>query len=190
MLLSSAEKTYSVIQSESISQSCPPSEDVVDIYSLPEWAAIPSSSSHDFLNDVLLSDEAIIEAMTLSERPWEDNHHRSSVLPPLHDKDSPLTHIDIEDGPTRSPNTSSRLPTEGNLSNFAKTITIDISVKTGIVEAITIRANSTQQEILNYKALFIEFRDIFAWSYEKMPGIDPQIVVHEINTYAGAKPVR
>ena len=148
------------------------------------------SYSHDFLNDVLLSDEAIIEAMTLSKRPWEDNHHRLSVLPPLHDEDSPLTPTATEDGPTRSPTTSSHLPTEGNLSNIAKTITIDILVKSGIVEAITIGANSTQQEILNYKALFIEFRDIFAWSYEEMPDTDPWIVVHEIKTYAGAKPVR
>ena len=76
------------------------------------------------------------------------------------------------------------------MSNIAKTITIDISVKTSIVEAINIGANSTQQEILNYKALFIEFRDIFAWSYEEIPSIDPRIVVHEIKTYAGAKPVR
>ena len=190
MPLSPAEKTYSTIQSESISPNRPPMKDVLDIYSLPEWAAIPSSSSHDFLNDVLLSDEAIIEAMTISERPWEDNHHRSSVLPPLHEEDSPLPSTATEDGPTRSPNTSSRLPTEGNLSNIAKTIITDISVKTGTVEAIIIGANSTQQEILNYKALFTEFRDIFAWSYEEMPGIDPRIVVHEIKTYAGAKPVR
>jgi hypothetical protein len=34
------------------------------------------------------------------------------------------------------------------------------------------------------------FRDIFAWSYEEMPVIDPAIVVHEIKTYLGAKPVR
>ena len=65
--------------------------DELDPYSLPEWAAIPSSSSHDFLNDVLLSDEAIIEAMALSERLWEDNHHRSSVVPLLNDEDPPLT---------------------------------------------------------------------------------------------------
>ena len=39
----------------------------------------------------LLSDEAIIKAMALSERPWEDNHHRSSVLPPLNEEASPLT---------------------------------------------------------------------------------------------------
>ena len=75
MPLSPAEKTYSKIQSESVSHICPPMVDELDPYSFPEWAAIPSSSSHDFLNDVLLSDEAIIEAMALSERPWEDNYH-------------------------------------------------------------------------------------------------------------------
>jgi hypothetical protein len=36
---------------------------------LPEWADIPSSSSHDFLSDALLSDEVILEAMMLSEQP-------------------------------------------------------------------------------------------------------------------------
>ena len=39
-------------------------------------------------------------------------------------------------------------------------------------------------------ALFKEFHDIFAWSYEEMSGIDPYIVVHEIKTYPMAKPVR
>lgn len=75
MSLSSAEKTYSAIQSESISAISSPQEDELDQYSLLEWADIPSSSSHEFLSDTLLSDEAILEAMMLSERPWEDNHH-------------------------------------------------------------------------------------------------------------------
>jgi hypothetical protein len=39
-------------------------------------------------------------------------------------------------------------------------------------------------------SLFKEFRDIFAWSYEEMLGIDPIIVVHEIKTYPGAKTIR
>lgn len=30
---------------------------------------------------------------------------------------------------------------------------------------------------------------MFAWSYEEIPGIDPSIVVHEIPTYLGVKPV-
>ena len=46
------------------------------------------------------------------------------------------------------------------------------------------------EEITLYKSLFTEFCNVFAWSYEEMPSIDPRIVVHEIKTYAGAKPVR
>ena len=79
---------------------------------------------------------------------------------------------------------------EGNLSNISKTITIDISVKPRVVETITIGAKCTPEEIILYRALLTEFRDIFAWSYEEMPNIDPRIVVHEIKTYVGAKSVR
>ena len=45
-------------------------------------------------------------------------------------------------------------------------------------------------EIKEYTELFKEFRDIFAWSYEEILGIDPHIVKHEIKTYPDAKPVR
>ena len=45
-------------------------------------------------------------------------------------------------------------------------------------------------EIQEYTELFKEFCDIFAWSYDEIPGIDPLIVEHEIHTYPNAKPVR
>jgi hypothetical protein len=66
-------------------------------------------------------------------------------------------------------------------------IPIDISVKPGIVENVHIGASCSPVEIVTYTSLFKEFHDIFAWSYEKMSGIDPAIVVHEIKTYLGAK---
>jgi hypothetical protein len=40
-----------------------------------------------------------------------------------------------------------------------------------------------------YIELFKELLDVFAWSYEEIPGIDPHIVEHEIKTYPDAKPV-
>ena len=51
---------------------------------------------------------------------------------------------------------------EGNLANISPTIKIDISIKPGIVEEIIIGAACTPQEIAAYKALFQEYRDIFA----------------------------
>ena len=38
--------------------------------------------------------------------------------------------------------------------------------------------------------MFKEFLDIFPWSYEEMPSIDPRIVEHEIKTYPNAKHFR
>ena len=100
--------------------------------------------------------------MMLSGWPWEDIHHRPSILPCLNEEVTPLTSEAADDGPTRSPFTSYGISTEGNLSNISKTITIDISVKPGAVESITIGAKCTQEEITIYKALFTEFHDIFA----------------------------
>jgi hypothetical protein len=190
MSLSPAEKTYTVIQSESVSMICPPLEDELDQYSLCEWEDISSSSSHDFLSNALLSDESILEDMMLSERPWEDNHHRSSILPPFNEEVTPLASEATDDGPTHSPSTSYGIAMKGNLSNISKTITIDISVKPKVVQSITIGEKCTQEEITLYKALFTKFHNIFSWSYEEMLDIDPRIVVHEIKTYVGAKPVK
>ena len=142
------------------------------------------------MSDTLLYNEAILEAMMMSEWPWEDNHHRSSILPPLIEEESPLQPEASDNGRTHSPSTSYGVSSEGNLSNILKTITIDISVKPDIMETITIGANYSPKEVTLYKALFQEFRDIFAWSYEEIPGIDPQIFVHKIKTYAGAMPIR
>ena len=41
-----------------------------------------------------------------------------------------------------------------------------------------------------YTKLFKEFWDVFAWSYEEMPRINPWIIKHEIKTYSDAKHVR
>ena len=53
-----------------------------------------------------------------------------------------------------------------------------------------ISANCSLEEIAIYTTLFKGFCDVFSWSYEEMPGIDPSIVEHEIQTYPDAKPVR
>jgi hypothetical protein len=79
---------------------------------------------------------------------------------------------------------------EGNLANISPTIKIDISIKPGIVEEIIIGVACTPQEIAAYKALFQEFRDIFAWSYTEMPGLDPSIFEHHIDTWSDITPVR
>ena len=88
------------------------------------------------------------------------------------------------------PSILSDIFSEGNLSNILKTISIDISVKHGVVEYIQIRVDCSPEEIQLYTALFKELCDVFTWSYKEMPGIDPRIIVHEIKTYPSAHHVR
>ena len=52
----------------------------LDQFSLPNWAK-NSPLSHDFLENVLPSDEVVMEVMTLTEWPWEELHHHTSFLP-------------------------------------------------------------------------------------------------------------
>ena len=79
---------------------------------------------------------------------------------------------------------------DGNMANISSTIAINISRNPGTIENVYIGADCSQDEIHEYTELFKEFRDVFAWSYDEMPGIDPRIVKHEIKTYPNAKPVR
>ena len=76
------------------------------------------------------------------------------------------------------------------MSNISETIPINISKTPGKVENVFMGADCSPKEVDIHSAIFKEFRDIFAWSYEEMPGIDPRIVEHEIKTYPDAKPVR
>jgi hypothetical protein len=76
------------------------------------------------------------------------------------------------------------------MANISLTIKIDISIKNGFVEEITIGTACTLEEITAYKALFQEYRDIFAWSYTEMPGLDPSILEHRIDTWPDITPVR
>ena len=55
-------------------------------------------------------------------------------------------------------------------------IPVNISRDPNVIENVFIGAECSPEEIQIYTNLFKEFRDVFAWSYEEMPGIDPSIV--------------
>lgn len=141
------------------------------------------------LDEVLPSDEAIREVMSLEEWTWGEFHHRASMF----DSDAITTQIPSFDPPGIIPSVYTSvqiIDSEGNMINISKNMLIDISVKMGIVENIQIGANFNLEEIARFTSLFKEFRDVFAWSYDEIPSIDPSIFEHEIKFYGNAKPVR
>jgi hypothetical protein len=79
---------------------------------------------------------------------------------------------------------------EGNMAIISPTVTNDISLTPRKVENVNVGADCSPKEILIYTELFKELREVFAWYYEEMQGIDPHIVKHEIRTYPDDKPVR
>ena len=79
---------------------------------------------------------------------------------------------------------------EGKLCNITQMNLIDISAKLDTIEHVHVGQTCSVDESKAYKALFKEFCDIFSWSYEEIPGIDPSIMVHNIKSYPLAKPVR
>jgi hypothetical protein len=62
------------------------------------------------------------------------------------------------------------------MDNISPTVKINISIKPGIIEEITIGAACSPKELIAYKALFQEYRDIFSWSYTNMPNLNPSII--------------
>jgi hypothetical protein len=163
-------------------------------YQAIQSATPPTSSCEELSPDpfrvVFSTDEMIMSI--LDDTPWDDGHHRSILFLEQqtlknYQRISPSSTVVVI---STVPQFTQDVFAEGNLSNISPTIPIDISVKPGIVENVNIGTSCSPEEIVTYTSLFKEFRDIFAWSYEEMPGIDPSIVVHEIKTYPGAKPVR
>ena len=55
---------------------------------------------------------------------------------------------------------------------------------------IKIGSTLNEQEKKNLKKLLIEFQEVFAWSYEDMSSINPEIVQHHIDTHSHMVPIK
>ena len=54
---------------------------------------------------------------------------------------------------------------------------------------ISIRSKLSGEENSELILLLKEFKDVFAWGYNEMPGLDLELVVHTLNVDLEAKPV-
>jgi hypothetical protein len=137
-------------------------------------------------------DEQILEELNHPNSTWDALHHRALFSPqeaPMPPNQNPIYAIETKDfipsGPIdwfKNPIPAPDAFEEGNMANISPTIKINISINHGIIEEIPIGAACTLQEITAYKSLFQEYRDIFAWSYTEIPGLNPSIIEHRIDT--------
>lgn len=52
---------------------------------------------------------------------------------------------------------------------------------------ISISLKLSEKEKLDLIQLLREFKDIFAWEYSKIPGLDPSLVMHMLDVEPGTK---
>jgi hypothetical protein len=127
MPLSAIEVAYSLVQQASANTDPTPTQELDPLLE-PIWAQV-SLAKVDSLDLVLLSDEAVIEAMTSPYKPWEDLHHRSYFLPELRRiKAREFTVTMTGDRSCHTnPLSTHKIYAEGNMETIAETIPINIS---------------------------------------------------------------
>ena len=55
---------------------------------------------------------------------------------------------------------------------------------------IYVSALLSADEIEEYYQLLLEYKDVFAWTYKEMPGLDRVIVVHHLTVKPGTRPIK
>jgi hypothetical protein len=112
-----------------------------DPFLWPIWAT-SSSFSHDSLNGTLPLDEAIIEAINGSVRPWDDMHHCSYYFPDLVriEQDDFISTLSEIVSHVVVPLDMHNIYAEGNMASIYPTVTIDISHVLTKIENVYISA--------------------------------------------------
>jgi hypothetical protein len=106
--------------------------------------------------------EAILEAMTRMDRPWEDLHHRSYFLPEMRRIEAGEFTTTINGYYTYyvNPLAMHIIYVKGNMASISEMIPIDISRTPSIVENISSREDCSLKDIrytLNYLKSSAEF---------------------------------
>ena len=66
---------------------------------------------------------------------------------------------------------------------------INLSSDPNVHRPVSISASLSVEERMHLVELLKEYQDVFAWQYDKMPGIDPKLVTHSLNVEPSTRPV-
>ena len=64
---------------------------------------------------------------------------------------------------------------------------INLGAGLGFHKPVFIKSQLAAQEKEQLVALLKKYVDLFAWTYDEMPGLDPGLVVHFLNVDPGVK---
>jgi hypothetical protein len=78
---------------------------------------------------------------------------------------------------------------EPNLTSKEELEVINLSNDLNVNKPISISKSLSTKERKCLIDLLHEYKDVFAWDYHEMPGIDPGLVAHSLNVEPGTRPV-
>ncbi|KAL6191678.1 hypothetical protein ACLB2K_038068 [Fragaria x ananassa] len=68
-------------------------------------------------------------------------------------------------------------------------VEVNLSDDPTMQKNVSISSHLTYEERSCLISLLEEYKDVFAWSYKEMPGLDPNLVCHTLTVQLGARPV-
>ena len=95
--------------------------------------------------------------------------------------------VDQTESPARKRKESTTA--EPNLTSKEELEVINLSDDSDITKPISISKSLSVIERKCLIDLLREYKDVFAWDYHEMPGIDPGLVAHSLNVEPGTRPV-
>ncbi|CAL2277969.1 unnamed protein product [Prunus armeniaca] len=87
----------------------------------------------------------------------------------------------------QEPMTAPRHMQDGSTAVAEQLETIDLSEDPSTPRPISVSVHLTNKEKEAMVSLLKEFRDVFAWSYKEMSGLNPNLVSHTLNIELGTK---
>jgi hypothetical protein len=154
MPLSVDEVAYSLVQQASTNPDPTPTQEFDPLLE-PIWAQ-GSLANTNSLDLVFPSNEAVIEAMTSPDKPWDNLHHRSYFLPELSgiEAEEFILTMTGDRSCLINPLATHKVYAEGNMATIIETILINISKTPSVMENVFIGANYSPGEIQIYTDLF------------------------------------
>jgi hypothetical protein len=106
---------------------------------------------------------------------------------------STVTNSEEEDAVDQTESTARKMKesttAEPNLTSKEELEVINLSDNPDTTKPISISKSLSAKERKCLIDLLHEYKDVFAWDYHEMPGIDPGLVAHSLNVEPGTRPV-
>ncbi|KAG9453545.1 hypothetical protein H6P81_006449 [Aristolochia fimbriata] len=127
--------------------------------------------------------------------PEPSNEHKSKVTKKKdpEEEEAVVHHISVDEGddPTLEDDLgeAAAIFEEGGQATIDQLKKVNLGTKDD-PRPTFLSASLSVTEETDYMSLLNEYKDVFAWSYTEMPGLDPTVAIHKLAIKSGVKPIK